>query len=105
MGGQLTRSAEHVAVDAEHERHRRRGHRYVERRAVSLAGADATNAAYDLFTSSTAGGSNEYEIMIWLANYGAGPISYNYDSQGNPVPVATSVALAGNTWYAPLERM
>ncbi|KAF1777860.1 Concanavalin A-like lectin/glucanase domain [Phytophthora cactorum] len=34
------------------------------------------DVAYDLFTSSTAGGSNEYEIMIWLAAYGgAGPIS------------------------------
>ncbi|KAF1782374.1 Concanavalin A-like lectin/glucanase domain [Phytophthora cactorum] len=34
------------------------------------------DVSYDLFTSSTAGGSNEYEIMIWLAAYGgAGPIS------------------------------
>ncbi|KZV98399.1 concanavalin A-like lectin/glucanase [Exidia glandulosa HHB12029] len=61
-------------------------------------GTIVANIAYDLFTSSTAGGSNQYEIMIWLANYGAGPISYNYDSSGNPVPVATSVSLAGKTW-------
>lgn len=32
------------------------------------------NVAYDLFTSSTASGSAEYEIMIWLAALGgAGP--------------------------------
>ena len=34
------------------------------------------DVSYDMFTSSTAGGSNEYEIMIWLAALGgAGPIS------------------------------
>lgn len=34
------------------------------------------NVAYDIFTSSTADGSPEYEIMIWLgALGGAGPIS------------------------------
>lgn len=34
------------------------------------------DVSYDLFTSSSAGGSNEYEIMIWLAALGgAGPIS------------------------------
>lgn len=27
------------------------------------------DVAYDMFTSSTSGGSNEYEIMVWLANY------------------------------------
>ena len=32
-----------------------------------------------MFTSSTATGSNEYEIMVWLAAYGgAGPISSSY---------------------------
>ena len=34
------------------------------------------DVSYDMFTSSSAGGSNEYEIMIWLAALGgAGPIS------------------------------
>ncbi|CAK4034298.1 Endoglucanase cel12C [Lecanosticta acicola] len=56
------------------------------------------DVAYDLFTSSSATGSNENEIMIWLAAYGgAGPISASYDSSGSPVPVAT-VTLAGYSW-------
>lgn len=37
------------------------------------------DVAYDLFTSSTAGGSNEFEIMVWLAALGgAGPISSTF---------------------------
>jgi len=56
------------------------------------------DVAYDLFTSSTSGGSAVNEIMIWLANYNAGPLSYNYDSTGKPIPVATNVAIAGYTW-------
>ncbi|EGZ16758.1 putative glucanase [Phytophthora sojae] len=40
------------------------------------SGTFVADVSYDLFTSSTASGSNEYEIMIWLAAYGgAGPIS------------------------------
>ncbi|KAF8456045.1 concanavalin A-like lectin/glucanase domain-containing protein [Kalaharituber pfeilii] len=51
------------------------------------------NVAYDIFTSSTSGGTAEFEIMIWLASYGgAGPIS----STGSPI--ATGISLAGNTW-------
>ncbi|GES61489.1 xyloglucan-specific endo-beta-1 [Aspergillus terreus] len=50
------------------------------------------NVAYDLFTSSTADGDNEYEIMIWLAALGgAGPIS----STGSPV---ASPTVAGHSW-------
>ena len=50
------------------------------------------NVAYDLFTSSTASGSAEYEIMIWLAALGgAGPIS----STGSPV---ATPSLAGSSW-------
>lgn len=57
-----------------------------------------TNVAYDIFTSSTAGGSAQNEIMIWLAALGgAGPISSSYDASGNPVAVAT-VTLAGRSW-------
>ncbi|KAK7036677.1 hypothetical protein VNI00_011342 [Paramarasmius palmivorus] len=56
------------------------------------------NIAFDLFTSSTQGGSNENEIMIWVANYGAGPISYEYGADGQPVPVASNVNVAGQTW-------
>jgi xyloglucan-specific endo-beta-1,4-glucanase len=55
--------------------------------------------------SATSGGSNAYEIMIWLANYNAGPISYNYGSNGQPTPVASNLSIAGHTWYAlPVPR-
>ncbi|KAG6848551.1 hypothetical protein H0H93_016010 [Arthromyces matolae] len=64
----------------------------------SSTGTIVADIAFDIFTSATSGGSNAYEIMIWLANYNAGPISYNYDSSGNPVAVATGVSLAGQTW-------
>jgi xyloglucan-specific endo-beta-1,4-glucanase len=45
----------------------------------SYTGSDlVADVSYDMFTSSSAGGSNEYEIMIWLAALGgAGPISSN----------------------------
>jgi xyloglucan-specific endo-beta-1,4-glucanase len=36
--------------------------------------------------------------MIWLANYNAGPISYNYGSDGKPVAIASNVSLAGKSW-------
>jgi xyloglucan-specific endo-beta-1,4-glucanase len=50
------------------------------------------NVAYDLFTSSTATGSAEYEIMIWLSALGgAGPIS----ATGSPI---ATVTLAGTSW-------
>ncbi|KAL5116115.1 hypothetical protein ACEQ8H_006011 [Pleosporales sp. CAS-2024a] len=50
------------------------------------------DVAYDLFTGSSASGSAEYEIMIWLAALGgAGPIS----ATGSPV---ATVTLAGSSW-------
>ncbi|KAI0407949.1 family 12 glycosyl hydrolase [Xylaria palmicola] len=50
------------------------------------------NVAYDLFTSSSASGSSEYEVMVWLAALGgAGPIS----SSGSPVATPN---IAGVTW-------
>ncbi|KAI0200652.1 family 12 glycosyl hydrolase [Astrocystis sublimbata] len=50
------------------------------------------NVAYDLFTSSSASGSSEYEVMIWLAALGgAGPIS----SSGSPVATPN---IAGVSW-------
>ncbi|KZV69607.1 glycoside hydrolase family 12 protein [Peniophora sp. CONT] len=55
------------------------------------------DVAYDMFTSATSGGSAAYEIMVWMANYNAGPISSSYDSSGQPVPIAT-VTIAGHTW-------
>lgn len=72
------------------------------------------DVAYDLFTSSTAAGDEEFEIMIWLAAVGgAGPISSTYvirpliscvsewltwlgqGADGNPTPIAT-IRLAGH---------
>lgn len=50
------------------------------------------DVAYDLFTSSTAGGSAEYEVMIWLGSFGgAGPIS----SSGSPI---ATLNIAGVSW-------
>jgi len=59
----------------------------------SYAGSDIiADVAYDMFTSSTSGGSAEYEIMVWLAALGgAGPIS----STGSPVATPT---VAGHSW-------
>lgn len=56
------------------------------------------NVAYDVFTSATPGGKEEYELMVWLANINAGPISSNYNSAGSPVPIASNIKLAGQTW-------
>ncbi|KAI1426272.1 family 12 glycosyl hydrolase [Xylaria sp. FL1777] len=50
------------------------------------------DVAYDIFTSSSASGSSEYEIMVWLAALGgAGPIS----STGSPIATPT---IAGVSW-------
>ncbi|KAF8880523.1 concanavalin A-like lectin/glucanase [Infundibulicybe gibba] len=64
----------------------------------STSGTIVADIAYDLFTSTTAGGANVNEIMIWLANFNAGPISAQYNSDGTPKPVASNVSLAGHTW-------
>ncbi|KAI9730064.1 MAG: hypothetical protein M1834_006056 [Cirrosporium novae-zelandiae] len=59
----------------------------------SYTGTDiVADVAYDIFTSSTASGDDEYEIMIWLAALGgAGPIS----STGSTVATPT---IAGVSW-------
>ncbi|KAF8154603.1 glycoside hydrolase family 12 protein [Crassisporium funariophilum] len=64
----------------------------------STSGSIVANVAYDLFTSSTAGGNNVNEIMIWLGNFNAGPISAVYNSNGTPKPVASNISLAGVSW-------
>jgi xyloglucan-specific endo-beta-1,4-glucanase len=58
------------------------------------------NVAFDIFTSTTPGGDNHNEIMIWLANFSAGPICSSYNAYGIAVAVASSISLAGYTWYA-----
>ncbi|KAF2161047.1 glycoside hydrolase family 12 protein [Zasmidium cellare ATCC 36951] len=56
------------------------------------------DVAYDLFTSSSPTGDEEFELMVWLAAIGgAGPISSTYDAQGNPTPIGTAT-IAGTTW-------
>ncbi|XP_006456033.1 hypothetical protein AGABI2DRAFT_227728 [Agaricus bisporus var. bisporus H97] len=64
----------------------------------STQGSIVSNVAYDLFTSSRSGGSNENEIMVWLANFNAGPISFNWGADGKPVPVASNLSIAGHSW-------
>lgn len=59
---------------------------------------EVADVAYDIFTSNTSGGSDANEIMIWLANINAGPISYNYNADGSAKPVATGISLGGHTW-------
>jgi len=56
------------------------------------------DVAFDLFTANSPGGSNVNEIMIWLANYNAGPISSQYNSDGTPKPAAANLSIAGHTW-------
>ncbi|ETK77160.1 hypothetical protein L915_16594 [Phytophthora nicotianae] len=59
---------------------------------VKYSGKVVADVAYDLFTSSTAKGEKEFEIMIWLAAIGgAGPIS----STGKAIDTTT---IAGNEW-------
>jgi xyloglucan-specific endo-beta-1,4-glucanase len=51
-----------------------------------------------MFTSSTATGSNEFEIMVWLAALGgAGPIS----STGSPVSTPTINDIVWNLYSGP----
>jgi len=50
------------------------------------------DVSFDMFTSSTSTGANQYEIMIWLAALGgAGPIS----STGSAIATTT---ISGTTW-------
>ncbi|THU85135.1 glycoside hydrolase family 12 protein [Dendrothele bispora CBS 962.96] len=64
----------------------------------STSGNIVANVAFDLFTANSAGGSAANEIMIWLANLNAGPISSVYQSNGQPQPTVSGVSLAGHTW-------
>ncbi|KAG2049789.1 glycoside hydrolase family 12 protein [Suillus hirtellus] len=56
------------------------------------------DVAYDLFTSWSPGGSDVNEIMIWLANINSGPISYNYNAEGDAIPIVTNIPLEDYTW-------
>ncbi|KAM0797520.1 endoglucanase A precursor [Usnea florida] len=55
--------------------------------------------SYDMFTSSSAEGAHEFEVMIWLAALsGAGPISSTYAASGAAAPIARAINLAGKSW-------
>ncbi len=68
-------------------------HRLLGRGLRALPGTVVADVAYDLFTSSTAGGSNVNEIMIWLANFNAGPISATYNSTHSRAPWQATLLL------------
>ncbi|RMZ07765.1 hypothetical protein D0862_04158 [Hortaea werneckii] len=55
------------------------------------------DVAYDMFTSSSADGSEEFEVMVWLANLNAGPISSSYSASGDAETIATP-NVAGYDW-------
>ncbi|KAI0970715.1 family 12 glycosyl hydrolase [Xylaria arbuscula] len=60
------------------------------------------DVAYDAFTSSSASGSSEYEIMVWLAALGgAGPIS----STGSPIATPTIDGVTWNLFSGPNGAM
>jgi len=56
------------------------------------------DVAYDLFTANTAGGAAVNEIMVWLANFNAGPISAQFSSSGQAVPIESNLSINGHTW-------
>jgi len=57
--------------------------------SYSLSGTAVVDVAWDLWTAASVGGTHEYEIMIWLAAYSAGPLSATYGSNGKPTPVSS----------------
>ncbi|CAI7587352.1 unnamed protein product [Penicillium viridicatum] len=60
------------------------------------------DVAYDLFLSSTPTGSEEYEIMVWLAALGgAGPIS----STGKAIATVTLNGVEWDVWVGPNGQM
>lgn len=61
---------------------------------VSVPNNGAYVTAYDIWADNHA-----YEIMLWMNHHGAvKPISYNWDANGEPVPVQTNLSLGGHTW-------
>lgn len=68
--------------------------------SITTPSGGAWTSAYDVWDNN-----KQHEIMLWM-NYtsnsnGSGnikPISYNWNSSGNPVPVYTNVSVGGATW-------
>jgi len=63
----------------------------------SYSGSIVGDVAYDIWTSSTSGGANQYEIMIWLANYNTQPVATSYTAAGVAVPI-TTVTIGGTSY-------
>jgi Glycosyl hydrolase family 12. len=60
------------------------------------------DVAYDMFLSSTTDGSEEYEIIVWLAALGnAGPIS----STGSSIGSVTINGIPFKVWSGPNGKM
>lgn len=60
------------------------------------------DVAYDMFLSSTPDGSEEFEIMVWLAALGgAGPIS----STGKAIATVTISGSEWDVWVGPNGQM
>ncbi|KAL5486334.1 hypothetical protein ACEPAI_7380 [Sanghuangporus weigelae] len=66
--------------------------------SYGITSTSVADVAYDLFTSTSPNGDNINEIMIWLANINAGPISAVFNAQGQAVPAVTNISLEGHTW-------
>ncbi|KAF7193169.1 putative xyloglucan-specific endo-beta-1,4-glucanase A [Pseudocercospora fuligena] len=74
----------------------------------TASGIVVADVAYDLFTSSSASGDEEFEIMVWLAALGgAGPISSTYGADGSATSIG-STTIAGinfNLYKGPNGQM
>ncbi|EJD07169.1 uncharacterized protein FOMMEDRAFT_138810 [Fomitiporia mediterranea MF3/22] len=66
--------------------------------SYDITSTSVADVAYDLFTSTSPTGDNINEIMVWLANINAGPISAVFNAQGQAVPAVTNISLEGHTW-------
>lgn len=66
---------------------------------LSYTGSDlVADVSYDLWLAPTSGGTNSYEIMVWLAAMGgAGPISANGSAVGTMTIAGTSWSLYSGT--------
>ncbi|GAA0556616.1 GH12 family glycosyl hydrolase domain-containing protein [Chitinophaga japonensis] len=61
---------------------------------VTRPGSGSYVSAYDIWDTNF-----DYEIMLWMNRAGGvKPISYNWDANGNPVPLFSNLSLGGHTW-------
>ena len=68
--------------------------------SYDITSSSVADVAYDTFTADTAdpNAANVNEIMVWLANINAGPISSTFNAQGQAVPAVSNINLEGHTW-------